>query len=85
MMDATSLLAFDDKARTALAIAKAAPPTEGRLSQLFNAFVHNSLAGFDHKALELSGYWRYRKGYVGDDKRLNVENAVPPDNGKALA
>lgn len=76
---------FEDEARTVLAIAKAAPPTEVRLHTLFDLFVHDSLAGFNHKKLELSGYWRYRRGFLGDEKRMVVENDTPPDANHAVA
>lgn len=76
---------FEDEARTVLAIAKAAAPTEARLHGMFDLYVHDSLAGFDHNSLELSGYWRYRRGFLGSEKRLVVENDGPSDAGRAVA
>lgn len=76
---------FEDEARTVLAIAKGAPATDGRLSQLFNLYVHDALAGFDQNLFELSGYWRYRRGYLGDEKRLVVENDTAAGTNRAAA
>lgn len=76
---------FDDEARTVLAIAKAAKPTEPRLADVFDRFVHDSMAGFDHHAIEMTGYWRYRKGYLGTEKRLIVENNAPPVEDRDVA
>lgn len=78
-INAARLSAFDDEARSVLAIAKAAAPTEIRLHHMFDLFVHDSLAGFDHKRCELAGYWRYRKGYLGDEKRQITHSDVPGD------
>lgn len=83
--DAVRARLFEVEARTVLAIAKAAPPTEARLHTLFDLFVHDALAGFDHHQLELSGYWRYRRGYLGDEKRLVVETDAPADSARAAA
>ena len=76
---------FDNEARAVLALAKAAKPTDPRLAQLFDRFVHDSLAGFNHNKLELTGYWRYRKGYLGEEKRLIVENDAPPVDDRDVA
>lgn len=76
---------FEDEARTVLAIARAASPTKKRLHALFDLFVHDSLAGFDHYNLELSGYWRYRRGFLGSESRLVVENDRPSDADRAVA
>lgn len=63
--DAAAMLFFDPEAHRALSIAKSAAPTSKELHTLFDGFVHDSLAGFDHYALERTGYWRYRKGFLG--------------------
>ncbi len=76
---------LDDEARTVLAHAKAAQPTDPRLAHLFDRFVHDSLAGFDLNSIELTGYWRYRKGYLGEEKRLIVDNNPPPADDVAVA
>ncbi|MDB5973800.1 MAG: hypothetical protein JWR07_560 [Nevskia sp.] len=69
-LDSLATFAFDDEARAVLAIAQAAPPANEVLHAMFDGFVHDSLAGFDHAALEMTGYWRYRKGFLGSRKRL---------------
>jgi hypothetical protein len=65
---------LDAEAPTVLAIAKAAAPTAAAMHHLFDHFVHDSLAGFNHHALEPTGHWRYRKGFLGSRKRLIAEN-----------
>ncbi|MBC7625210.1 MAG: DUF2235 domain-containing protein, partial [Aeromicrobium sp.] len=62
---AISCATLDPEAHEVLARAKAANPTDPALAVLFDHFVHDSLAGFNHHALELTGYWRYRKGFLG--------------------
>lgn len=64
-VDAAAMLLFDPEAHRALSIAKSAAPTSKEVHALFDGFVHDSLAGFDHHALERTGYWRYRKGFLG--------------------
>lgn len=48
--------------------------TSDAVHRMFDHFVHDSLAGFNHRALEPTGYWRYRKGFLGSPKRLTAEN-----------
>lgn len=69
-----STAALDNEARTVFNIAKSAATTAPALHDLFDYFVHDSLAGFNHHAVELTGYWRYRKGFLGNPKRLIAEN-----------
>jgi hypothetical protein len=76
---------FEDEAGAVLAIAKAAPPADPRLHVMFDLYVHDSLAGFDHGSVELSGYWRYRRGFVGNEKRMVAENNAPPNADRAVA
>lgn len=76
---------FEDEAATVLAIAKAAPPVDQRLCELFDYYVHDSLAGFNHNNLELSGYWRHRRGFLGSEKTLIVENETKSDPNRAMA
>lgn len=82
---AMSLAKLDSEAPAVLARAKAAAPTSMEAHVLFNHFVHDSLAGFDHHALELTGYWRYRKGFLGSPKRLIAENDSVPDTDQISA
>jgi uncharacterized protein (DUF2235 family) len=65
---------FDQEASAVLAIAEAAAPTAPAAHRMFDGFVHDSMAGFNLKSCELTGYWRYRKGFLGNNKRLIVEN-----------
>jgi hypothetical protein len=55
-------------------IAKQAAPDECvRFHALFDGFVHDSLAGFDMHLAELTGHWRYRKGFLGSDDARTVD------------
>lgn len=85
LVDTARANCFGEEARTVLANAKAAAATDRRLHVLFDFYVHDSLAGFNHNNLELSGYWRYRRGFLGDEKRLMVENQGASDADRALA
>lgn len=55
------------------------------MNVLFDYYVHDSLAGFNHNNLELSGYWRYRRGFLGSEKRLVVKNEHESDSDRATA
>lgn len=72
--DAFAVRLLDDEARKVLTIAQAAAPTGPAVHALFDGFVHDSLAGFDHAPLEMTGYWRYRKGFLGSRKSLIASN-----------
>ena len=61
---------LDPEARKVYAAAKAAPPTSPAAHSMFDGYVHDSLAGFDRKLIEWTGYWRYRKGFLGSRKGL---------------
>lgn len=69
---AKQLLTLDPEARQVLERAKKASPTPAPLSTLFDGFVHDSLADFNRPTFEYTGYWRYRKGFSGDDSELIV-------------
>lgn len=75
---------LDNEASAVLAIAKAAAPAAPALHVMFDHFVHDSLAGFDLHSLELTGYWRYRKGFLGSPKRLIAENDDVADMDKVV-
>jgi hypothetical protein len=62
----TSLL--DPEAPEVLRRARTAKPTPAAFATLFDGYVHDSLAGFNEPALEYTGYWRYRKVFLGDDR-----------------
>lgn len=59
---------LDKEAKYILEIAKKSPNVPAPIQFLFDNFLHDSLAGFNSKALEPAGYWRYRKGFLGSAK-----------------
>lgn len=77
--------ALDNEAYAVFARAKAAAPAPDALQVIFDYFVHDSLAGFDLHSLELTGYWRYRKGFLGSPKRLIAENDDSADLDKVAS
>ena len=62
---------LEDEALQVLNQARSAKPVAPALHALFDGFVHDSLAGFDHAAVEWTGYWRYRRGFLGNDKSIS--------------
>lgn len=62
----TSVL--EPEASAVLALAQRAAPTPPAYVTLFDGYVHDSLAGFNKPNLELTGYWRYRKIFMGTDE-----------------
>jgi hypothetical protein len=76
-VDNVRLLYLDPEARQVLANAQKAKPTPQVIASFFDNYVHDSLAGFNKPTLELTGYWRYRKGFIGDDQTLVVSNDRP--------
>jgi hypothetical protein len=68
----TSLL--DPEAPEVLRRAQSAKPTPAAFATLFDGYVHDSLAGFNEPALEYTGYWRYRKVFLGDDRPVVATN-----------
>jgi hypothetical protein len=74
VLDAASRWVLDPEASTVLAIAEGAAPTAPAAHRMFDGFVHDSMAGFDLRSCELTGYWRYRKGFLGTNTRLIVQN-----------
>jgi hypothetical protein len=76
---------LDSEAPAVLALAKAAVPATPAVHLMFDHFVHDSLAGFNHHNLEPTGYWRYRKGFLGSPKRLIAENDTGSDMDKAAS
>ena len=57
-----------------LALAQRAAPTPPAYVTLFDGYVHDSLAGFNKPKLELTGYWRYRKIFIGTDEHTIAAN-----------
>ena len=68
----TSML--EPEARQVLAQAQRAKPTPPASAALFDGFVHDSLAGFNSPACEATGYWRYRRVFLGSDDHTVAAN-----------
>ena len=68
----TSLL--EPEARAVLALAQRAGPTPPSTAALFDSYVHDSLAGFDLPECELTGYWKYRRVFLGNDDHTIAAN-----------
>lgn len=68
----TSVL--EPEASAVLALAQRAAPTPLAYVNLFDGYVHDSLAGFNKPNLELTGYWRYRKIFIGTDEHTIASN-----------
>ncbi|MES2075494.1 MAG: DUF2235 domain-containing protein [Pseudomonadota bacterium] len=60
------LSALDPEALAVLQKAQQAEPVPPALAEFFDNFVHDSLAGFRKDLVEVTGYWRYRRGFRGD-------------------
>jgi hypothetical protein len=73
-LEAGKSVLFDAEAPQILSLAQQAKPTPPALATLFSGYVHDSLAGFDNAVIEYTGYWRYRKAFLGDDRPLNASN-----------
>jgi hypothetical protein len=65
---------YEPEAPRLLSLAQQASPTTPAVAALFDGYVHDSLAGFDHPSFEYTGYWRYRKAFLGDDSALTASN-----------
>jgi hypothetical protein len=65
--DLLTTSALEPEAREVFALAQRAKPTPPSFAALFDGYVHDSLAGFNSPKLELTGYWRYRKIFLGSD------------------
>lgn len=68
----TSLL--EPEARSVLALAQKSAPTPPSLATFFDNYVHDSLAGFNSPSLEMPGYWRYRRVFLGTDDHVIAAN-----------
>lgn len=73
---------LDKEAKLVLDLAKNAPIVATPLQYLFDNFVHDSLAGFNSVVLEPTGYWRYRKGFIGGHASGIVMNEPKSDGGQ---
>jgi hypothetical protein len=72
--DALVTSALEPEAREVFALAQRAAPTPAAFAVLFDGYVHDSLAGFNAPSLELTGYWRYRRVFLGSDKDVLAAN-----------
>ena len=63
--DLIAISMLDKEAKSVLEQAKNAPKVAPLLHSFFDNYVHDSLAGFNSTSLESTGYWRYRKGFLG--------------------
>jgi hypothetical protein len=68
----TSVL--EPEARDVLALAQRAKPAPPSFVTLFDNYVHDSLAGFNKAIVELTGYWRYRRVFLGNDEHVLAAN-----------
>ena len=72
--DLLTTIALEPEAREVFALAQRAKPTPPALAALFDGYVHDSLAGFNSPSLELTGYWRYRRVFLGGDEHTIAAN-----------
>jgi len=78
----TSLL--ESEARDVFALAQRAKPTSPVLAAFFDDYVHDSLAGFNLPKLEITGYWRYRRVFLGSDDHTVAANQ-DTDTARSIA
>lgn len=69
---------LDPEAPAVLEIAKTAAPIPETLAMFFDGYVHDSVAGFGKTLVEPTGYWRYRRGFRGNNKASLAQNAGAP-------
>ena len=65
---------LEPEARSVLALAQKSAPTSPSLAAFFDNYVHDSLAGFNSPSLEMPGYWRYRRVFLGTDDHVIAAN-----------
>lgn len=65
---------LEPEARSVLALAQKSAPTPPSLAAFFDNYVHDSLAGFNSPSLEMPGYWRYRRVFLGTDDHVIAAN-----------
>lgn len=51
-----------------------AKPLPAAIANFFDCYVHDSLAGFDLKSIESTGYWRYRRAFRGSALGFIADN-----------
>ncbi|KGF83221.1 hypothetical protein IA69_03155 [Massilia sp. JS1662] len=82
--DLATTSALEPEARQVFAQAQHAKPTPPSFAALFDGFVHDSLAGFNSPACELTGYWRYRRVFLGGDDHTVAANQ-DTDTARSIA
>ncbi len=65
--DEIKMSLLDKEAGVVFSLAKNSAKVGAIEASFFDNYVHDSLAGFNRAAIELTGYWRYRKGFIGRD------------------
>jgi hypothetical protein len=65
---------LEPEARQVFTQAQRATPIPSSIAALFDGFVHDSLAGFNSPACEMTGYWRYRRVFQGSDDHTVAAN-----------
>lgn len=75
---------LDDEAAEVLHLAKSAEAVGEATHSMFVEFVHDSMAGFNRAEVEWTGYWRYRKGFLGNRRAL-IASTMPADGETEVA
>jgi hypothetical protein len=65
---------LEPEARSVLALAQKSAQTPPAYTALFDGYVHDPLAGFNAPSLEMPGYWRYRRVFLGTDDHIIAAN-----------
>lgn len=78
LADKAKISMLDKEAGKVLELAKAASKISDAESIFFDNYIHDSMAGFNRAAIELTGYWRYRKGFIGGEMGGIVMNEPKP-------
>lgn len=72
--DAMTTSFLEPEARSVLALAQKSASTPPPVAAFFDNYVHDSLAGFNSPSLEMPGYWRYRRVFLGTDDHVIAGN-----------
>ena len=81
---AQTAVTFDPEAPLILSLVRDHEPLlASTLGLFFDQFVHDSYAGFSKSLMEVTGYWRYRKAFDGDDTARIA--GQKHDDGRAVA
>lgn len=76
--------AFSGEAQQVFERVRTAKALPAKIADFFDCYVHDSLAGFNLKSIELSGYWRFRRAYRGSADAL-VASHHESEEAAALA